>query len=282
MSATGTRVAVMVGTFAVAGLCLRAAPGIAAGQQARLLAMTYVANMGIMASSGDVKILVDALFDRPNPEYRAPAPDVLEQMVRGAAPFDGLMAALVTHNHPDHFDARVAVRFLESRRDAVLVAPADAAAEVRKAAAKWAALAPRVVSIDLKVGERVTRDVKGINVTAIRTLHSGNRESPMNLMYLIAFNGRRLFHEGDSPGDTREYERLGLGRERIDLALVHFWFALDPDCARFLQEVLKPDHVALGHLPIRLEGDAPAKIDAVRESYKDLFLLLPGTPARVF
>jgi len=31
-------------------------------------------------------------------------------------------------------------------------------------------------------------------------------------------------------------------------------------------EVLKPDHIALMHLPIRLEGDAPGKIDQVRTS----------------
>jgi L-ascorbate metabolism protein UlaG (beta-lactamase superfamily) len=171
---------------------------------------------------------------------------------------------------------------MDGCRRAVLVAPADSVAEMRNAASDWAAIAPRIVSIDIKVGERVTRDVKGVSVTAIRTQHSGNHDSPMNLMYLLAFNGWRLFHEGDSPGDTEEYERLGLSSARVDLALVHYWFPLDPAHARFLQQVLKPDHVALGHLPVRLEGDAPAKIDAVRKYYKDLLLLLPGMPTRVF
>jgi L-ascorbate metabolism protein UlaG (beta-lactamase superfamily) len=56
--------------------------------------------------AGDRKILIDALFDRPNPAYRAPSPDTIDRMVNGIAPFDGVTAALVTHNHPDHFDAR--------------------------------------------------------------------------------------------------------------------------------------------------------------------------------
>lgn len=38
--------------------------------------------------------------------------------------------------------------------------------------------------------------------------------------------------------------------------------------------------VDLGHLPVRLEGDAPGKIDMVRNHYKDLFLLLPGMPGK--
>jgi hypothetical protein len=36
------------------------------------------------------------------------------------------------------------------------------------------------------------------------------------------------------------------------------------------------------HLPVRLEGDAPGKIDQVRQFYKDIFLLLPGMPAKGF
>ncbi len=253
----------------------------AASRQQSPLTVTYVANMGIMAESGEVKVLADALFDRPNPEYRAPAEDVLEKMVNGVAPFDHVDVALVTHNHPDHFDAGVAVRFMLARRAATLVAPSDAVAEMRKVAADWAALAPRVVSIDIKVGERVMRDVKGVSITAMRTQHSGNNDSPTNLMYLLAFTGWRLFHEGDSTGDTEQYVRFGLGSARIDLALVHFWFPLDPAGARLLQKTLKLDHVALGHLPVRLEGDAPVKMEAVRKYYNDLFLLLPATPPKV-
>lgn len=49
-----------------------------------------------------------------------------------------------------------------------------------------------------------------------------------------------------------------------------------------MQEVLKPDHIALMHLPIRLESDAPGKIDQVRKYYKDIFLLLPGMPSKVY
>ena len=176
------------------------------------LALTYVANSGVLAASGEVKVLIDALFDRPNPEYRAPAPDVLDKVVKGTAPFDGVDVALVTHNHPDHFDARVAVRFMETSGDAVLLAPADAVAEMRSVATDWARIGPRVLSIDVKIGERLTRDVRQVAVTAIRTQHSGNRDLPANLMYLLEFGGWRVFHEGDSPGNTEEYQRLGLGK----------------------------------------------------------------------
>jgi L-ascorbate metabolism protein UlaG (beta-lactamase superfamily) len=246
------------------------------------LQLTFIANEGVLVSSGDKKVLIDALFSRPHEEYRAPSPEIIEKMIKGKAPFDGVDLLLVTHNHPDHFDALLVARYLETVPGPVLLAPADAVAELRKTAADWEKIESRVVSIDIKVGEKDKQDPKRIPVTAFRTLHSGDQESPMNFMYLFELNGWRVFHEGDSTGNVGEYHVFGLGSEPVDLALVHFWFPLEPNCADFLQEVLKPGHIALMHLPIRLESDAPGKIDQVRKYYKDIFLLLPGMPAKVF
>ncbi len=279
----GSMVLVIIGTCGLwQGLTPIAAslPGKAPHKEP--LVLRYVANAGVLVSSGEGKVLIDALFDKPNPEYRAPAPEVLDKIRKGEAPFDGVDLVLVTHNHPDHFDAALAVRYLEARPELVLLAPADAVEAMRKVAADWAKIAPRVFAIDLKVGERIEREIQRIPVTALRTLHSGDLEAPMNLMYLVELDGWRVFHEGDSTGKVDEYRAFGLGKDPVDLALVHFWFPLEPNCAQFLQEVLKPDHIALTHLPVRLEADAPGKIDQIRQYYKDIFLLLPGMPAKVF
>ena len=238
--------------------------------------LTYIANMGVLVGSGDAKVLVDALFDKPNPAYRAPAPETWDKIIKGEAPFDGVKLALVTHNHPDHFAPGVAVRFLESRPERVLVVQADAVAELRKAASDWAKLEPRVMSLDLETGKIERLRAAGIPVTAVRTLHSGNRDVPMNLMYLFEIGGRRIFHEGDSTGKPEVFKGFGLESAPVDLAVVQYWFPLEPNWARILQEDLKVDHIALSHLPIRLESDAPGKIDQVRRYYKDLILLIPG------
>jgi L-ascorbate metabolism protein UlaG (beta-lactamase superfamily) len=245
------------------------------------LSLTYVANAGVLVAAGNAKVLIDALFDRPNPAYRAPSVDTIEKMVAGTAPFDGVGLALVTHNHPDHFDARVALRFLDSRTEAVMVAPADAVDAMLTVATDWARLAPRVVSIDGPVGHRLTRQLQGVSITAMRTRH-GSSETPPNVMYLVEADGWRFFHEGDSPGDVEEYRRFGLGTAPVDLALVHFWFPFEPNCARFLENLLRPDHVALTHLPIDREGDIPTKAEALRTRYKDLIVPLPGMAARTF
>jgi|GEM_PF-910026 len=249
--------------------------------QSEPLSLTCIANSGAMVAAGESKVLVDALFDRPNPHYRAPAPGVLDKLLKDEAPFDGVDLVLVTHNHPDHFDAGLAARFMEALPGPILVAPSDAVAEMRKAAATWASIAPRIVPIDLEVGQKETREVKGIPLTAFRTLHSGDNASPMNIMYLFEIGGRRVFHEGDSNGKPDVYRAFGLGDAPIDLALVHYWFPFDPECAAFLQETLRPEHIALTHLPIANESDAPGKVEQVRRYYKDIILLLFGMPPTV-
>jgi L-ascorbate metabolism protein UlaG (beta-lactamase superfamily) len=246
------------------------------------LLLTYVANMGVLVGSGNTKVLIDALFDKPNPEYRAPAPEALDKIMKDAAPFDGIDLVLVTHNHPDHFDADLAVRFMEARPEPLLLAPSDAVEAMRQVAADWPKIEPRVVSLDFEVGERAEKNLRGIPVAASRTLHSGNREAPMNLMYLFEIEGWRVWHEGDTNGKPDVFRGFGLDSVPLDLAIVHYWFPLEPDCSRFLQEGLRVDHIALAHLPIRLEGDAPGRIDVVRRYYQDISLLLPGMPAMTF
>jgi len=79
-------------TIMIIGSCLsgQEAPGANPGSTSpgigkEPLVLTYVANSGVLAASGNFKVLVDALFDKPNPEYRPPAPEVLEKIIKGPA-----------------------------------------------------------------------------------------------------------------------------------------------------------------------------------------------------
>ncbi len=231
------------------------------------LTLQPLANAGALVACGGKAVLVDALFDKPNPEYRAPGTDVLEKMRKGEPPFDGVSLMLVTHNHSDHFDPALAVRYLETRPEVTLVVPADAVADMRAQSTDWEKIAPRVVN--------------GIPVTAFRTLH-GRNETPMNLMYLFDVGGRRIFHEGDSNASPKEWWCFGLGGESIDLALVHFWMPAVPEQAGFLREVLVPAHIALTHLPIKEEdGEWPVRVEKVKPFFADIFLMKPAQPAKI-
>ncbi len=244
------------------------------------ITLTPIANSGVLVAAGGSKVLVDGLFDAPNPAYRAPSADVIDKMMKGAAPFDGVALVLVTHNHSDHLDPALAVRYLQTRPEVSLLAPADAVAEMRKRSADWTKIEPRVFALDLKIGEKAEREIKGIPVVAFRTLHGGS-DAPMNLMYLFEIGGRRIFHEGDSSALPEEWKGFGLGDAPIDLAVVHFWFPFERIRARMLLEDLKPAHIALVHLPVEEEGKYPEMVEKARPSYRDLILMRPGEPSKV-
>ncbi len=269
-----------LGAILLAGEASGQTQAAIAGKKAPLT-LTYVANMGVLVEAGGTKVLIDALFDKPNPAYRAPEPSVLENIIKGEPPFDGVKLVFVTHNHPDHLAPSVAVRFLEAQTEAMFIAPADAVAEMKKASTDWAKIEPRVVSLDLENGDFRRLKAAGIPITAVRTLHGGS-PSPMNLMYLFEINGRRIFHEGDSPGKPEIFRGFGLESAPVDLAVVHYWFPFRADNASFFQEELRPDHIALTHLPLENESDLPGKVDLIKQYYKDIFLLLPGMPEKTF
>jgi len=103
------------------------------------LTLMYIANEGVLVATGAHRILIDALFDAPNPEYAAPAPDLLDRLIGGEAPFHDVELLLVTHNHPDHFRASVVDRFLLGHSQTVLIAPVDVVQALRDSAEHWAA-----------------------------------------------------------------------------------------------------------------------------------------------
>jgi L-ascorbate metabolism protein UlaG (beta-lactamase superfamily) len=239
-----------------------------------VIQVNFLANEGVLISVQKKKILIDALFDNPNPNYEAPPEDMLEGMVAGRAPFNDVDLVLVTHNHPDHFSPSIAARYMESNSKTLLIAADDAISAMKENIKDWGSVQNRMYSFDLKPGETAEKTIKGIHVRIFRTLHSGDRDSPHNLMYLIKTNGRSIFHEGDSDGKLTTFQALGFENEKIDLALVHFWFPLHPEGERIIQDVLRPDHVGLIHLPKRLMSDAPNKIEMIKSNYKDIFLFV--------
>jgi L-ascorbate metabolism protein UlaG (beta-lactamase superfamily) len=239
--------------------------------------LLFVANEGVLLTTRTKQVMIDALYDEPNPAYAAPPAEMLQAMQTGAAPFDNVDIVLLTHNHPDHYSPRLVAQFLSHSSETVFVAPVDAVEALEEVAADWPQIRERVVSLELEVGTAFDTVIDGISVAAHRTLHSGNRETPQNVMYLVELDGRTIFHEGDSDGSVDTFVALGLGDKRIDLALVHFWFPLEPNGEAIILGVLKPDHVGLFHLPLRLRADAPTTMEQVAGKYMDLFLLTsPG------
>jgi len=237
------------------------------------LNLTYIANEGVLVASSDKKVLIDALFDNPNPAYPAPSSEILEKMYSHQPPFNSIDLVLITHNHPDHMSIIPVIQFMKKNPGTKLIAPIDAVNALQVSGSHWEIIRDRMVSLDIKINTSQEISINGINLKIFRTLHSGDLENPWNLMYMLKLGDRTVFHEGDSDGKLETFSQLRLTNTEVDLALVHFWFPLHPVGEKLIQEYLKPKHIGLIHLPLRLYEDAPGKIAMIKNNYPDIFLL---------
>jgi len=246
------------------------------------LVLAYVANMGVLISSGNSKVMIDCLFGVLS-KARFPGPVTLDSMMSGIPPYDDVDLVLVTHRDPDHFDSAVVMQYMLARPEPILVVPADAAKKLRAAQSDWSKIESRVVILDLEIGKILDTVLANIPVTIVRTTH-GQSARPMNLMYLFEVSGWRVFHEGDASGRSDGFLWLGLDTVPVDLAVVQHGWPMHPHqpYRLFFQNDFKADHIALGHVALKLEATAESELDKVRKHYNDIFVLLPGMPAKFF
>ena len=210
------------------------------------LRITYLANEGVLIQCGSEKMLVDALLRDSLDEYARHPPDVQEKLETGKSPFDGVQLALATHFHLDHWDAGAISRFLRNNPNAQFVSTPQATAMMpwsqrERMHALWPAVGR---SQDFRSGD--------VTVTAFRLNHGKTQ----NLGYRISMCGRRLFHLGDGEGAAEDFTALrSMGS--ADVALVPFWWLLDPQSAAFLRK-WKPRHIVAFHFGADEERHAQA------------------------
>jgi len=254
----------------------------AENQEASAIEVTYIANEGFLISSKTKKILIDALFLDVIKNYHAPPKDVLEKMETAQPPFDQVALILATHNHDDHFNAQSVARCLKNNPKAVFLSTPQAVDDMEKNSKAFDSIRERIKSIKLDVLSSAEKSINGIDVTIIRTAHSGGRPEIQNYMYLIKMEGKKIFHEGDCDGELQDFENLGLEKKSIDIAFFHPWFFMDPDGLKIVKEYINPKQVVLMHIPIRLREDAVSKVAQIKEYYPNLVYLKEFMDKKIF
>jgi len=122
---------------------------------------------------------------------------------------------LVTHSHPDHFDA-AQVEDAAKRTHATVIGPASVITRLQTKLPKESLveLEP-VASKGVRITASRSVELPLARVTAFRTFHSSDHNS-----YLVEMKGFCFFHDGDNE-DTRRIDRGALGR--IDALFIATW-----------------------------------------------------------
>ena len=84
--------------------------------------ITLICNCGLVFSSGETCLLIDALTQELAPFYRAPE-SVRQEIVTGTGAYEKTCGLLFTHLHPDHYDKEAAQAFAQYHLRAALYVP---------------------------------------------------------------------------------------------------------------------------------------------------------------
>lgn len=158
--------------------------------------ITLICNCGLVFSSGETCLLIDALTQELAPFYRAPE-SVRQEIVTGTGAYEKTCGLLFTHLHPDHYDKEAAQAFAQYHPDSTLYIP------------NRRELPP----------ERLT--VGGFTVELHRVRHTqvaGYGKSTVDAM-IISAEGKSVYVASDSAPEVSLHESVLHGR-RMDAA---FW-----------------------------------------------------------
>ena len=160
-----------------------------------------VANMGVLISQGDSKVLVDALFtDVYEGRFRIPTTDDRQAIIDGAGEFAGLDALVFTHEHGDHFNA-------------------NEVAAVRSAQAALPVFGPAQILGQVDVAGTAAPLPAGLSIEGYSTFHI---EGTQNNAYVVSIGDTEVLHLGDTNPDEADFSVFdGLD---IDVVLYPIWF----------------------------------------------------------
>ncbi len=238
------------------------------------LKITYVANCGFIYQSGTSKVLIDPFGTEFGNFFYLASTVTTENIVKGNIPFDKIDLLLITHIHGDHFNASLAERFLLNNRKAKMICPSQVYRQMQDTCSRFAEIKSQIMSPDLAINASKQLKVNGISVTAIRMQHGTNRsldgvstseysdyEKTENLGYVIRFDKKKIFHQGDACLKINEKALKNI-EGPIDIAHLGF-FDWDSTSVGLLKKELRAEKIIFMH------GTKPAK-ELEQETFKKI------------
>lgn len=228
------------------------------------LEITYIANEGVLISSGDKQILIDGLHRQYQRDY-AFLPDAQREKIETAKlPFDQIDLVLVSHMHLDHFHPESVGLHLQHNRNALLVTSEQVVAEIEKNFKNIGAIKTRIITTTPPPKEKVALKLAGIDFEILRLSHGTGRHAAIqNLGHLIKVGGKKLLHVGDADTAVENFDQFNLDEEGIDIAFIPLWYLLYPGGQTIVREHIKPKQIIAVHISPSESAGAGEKIKQV-------------------
>lgn len=206
------------------------------------LEVTYIANEGFMISMGSTKVLIDALSK--SEYYASPSDSTVAKMMDDIPPFDKVDYLLVTHAHPDHFNAELMSQFLLKHPAAQFIANSETCNKL-----KGDDIAARSHSgVDLEIGKQQIIRGDKVDIAVLRLAHGTNPDIN-NLAFVVRSNGYTIVHVGDTRLWANEEYLRTIDWSSYDVDLLFMEYSDDSSPTQdIIVEMIKPKHVILMHI----------------------------------
>lgn len=229
------------------------------------LNVTYIANEGVLISSGDKQVLIDGLHRKYKPDYAVPPDALLKSLESAQPPYDRLRLILVSHVHLDHFHPVSVGLHLQNNKAAILVSSDQIADGVKKEFGAYGEIEPRIKRIAYEWRKGVALNIGGIDLKVLGLRHGGQQFGwVQNLGYVVDLNGRKILHIGDADMTEENFSTFNLAQEGIDVAFIPYWFFLSSNGRSIVREQIRPKYVVAVHIP-------PAEAEEVSKQIKALY-----------
>ena len=224
--------------------------------------ITFLANEGVMLSSGTGKVLIDGLFLKYETGYAIPADSTRVALERARPPFDAVDLVLVTHRHGDHFHPAPVAAHLRANPRAALLTSRQVIDSLRRHVPARDLPTRRLMARTTPPGTRRRAVVGGIEVELLGLPHGGWRHRKVeHLGYVVHLGGRRVLHVGDTELTEAAFARFRLDTARIDVALLPYWAVTSREGRRVIERWIRPRQVVAFHVG---EGNAERAAGEVR------------------
>lgn len=257
--------------------------------------LTYIANAGVLLNLQGKKILIDGLC-REGFDLYPPTPDkIVEDILSGLPPYDGIDLMLFTHHHGDHFDPELVAAYVRNGGTATVVSTEKAIALLKQrlrpeqkaidlqpecdvsvsdlqpecgAAApelqpEWKevdtdlqpAREEQLITLDLSPGGRKVLNLSGIEIEAISMTHFGKEYEAVRNLAFLIKGDIRILHVGDGAAEPENYDGMQFTEEDINHMIVPFPYVSLPASRKLIEEWVRPKRIIALHLPQK-EKDA--------------------------
>jgi L-ascorbate metabolism protein UlaG (beta-lactamase superfamily) len=236
---------------------------LASFSQQKRTDVIYIANCGFLIQTNEKQFVIDALFKEGFQNYLVPPDTITTKIISSQEPFNKVHLMLITHNHADHFNDSMVVKYLNYNPNNILIAPSSVTTAIIKRS-DYKNNKNQIVEINKANQNRIDTIIQGIRIKSFLLQHD-NRPDIENVGYLIDMDGTKILHTGDCTGaDTVQLKNLQLQNIDIDLAFLNFYgFWKSQKKRNFTKEIVNPKRIVLMHIPTKDLETVKQSINAI-------------------